>query len=121
MSAVRVELSHREAKSLFGAWVDEELPRQDEARLRSHLEGCVDCRTGWERYQRAVTVVRGVEREKAPPALATTILRRVRRRRFSGPRALHLAHLHHRVPVEAFIPVMLGILVAAVLMLMAPA
>lgn len=116
---MRVELSHREAKSLFGARVDEELPERDELRLRSHLDACADCRTGWERYQRAVKAVRGVEREKAPPFLATTILRRVRRRRF-GPRAFHLAHLNYRVPVEAFIPVMLGILVAAVLMLMAP-
>ena len=90
---MQVELSHKEAKSLFGALVDEELPKKDELRLRSHLDSCVDCRSGWQRYERAVKVVRGVQREKAPPALASTILRRVRRNRFHDMRALHLAHL----------------------------
>lgn len=117
---MQVELSHKEAKSLFGALVDEELPARDERRLRVHLDECDDCRTGWERYERAVKVVRGVEREKAPPNLASQILRRTRRRRMSNARAVHLAHLNHRVPVEAVIPVLLGILVAATLMLMAP-
>ena len=115
-----IDLSHREAKSLFGAWVDEELPSPQAQRLRSHLDSCGECRDGWEKYARAVDVVRHVQREKAPPALASTILRRVRRQRFSNFRHVHLAHLQHRVPVEAAIPVLLGILVAAMLVLLAP-
>lgn len=117
---MQVELSHNEAKGLFGALVDEELARRDELRLLTHLDSCVDCRSGWQRYEKAVKTIRGVEREKAPPALASQILRRVRRRRIQGARALHLAHLQYRVPVEAIIPVLLGILVAVMLMLMAP-
>jgi predicted anti-sigma-YlaC factor YlaD len=117
---VQVELSHKEARSLFGALVDEELPGRDQLRLRSHLESCGDCRQGWERYSRAVGVVRNVEREKAPPQLAGTILLRIRRRRLQGNRGLQLAHAQYRVPVEAIIPVLLGILVAAMLVLMAP-
>lgn len=117
---MQVELNHKEARSLFGARVDEELPQKEELRLRSHLEGCDDCRVGWERYSRAIETVRRVEREKAPPHLATQILRRVRRRRMNGLRANHLAHLQYRVPVEAVVPVLLGILVAAMLVLMAP-
>ncbi|MBX5482343.1 MAG: zf-HC2 domain-containing protein [Myxococcaceae bacterium] len=113
-------MSHKEARSLFGALIDDELPKREALRLRSHLDACVDCRSGWERYERAVRIVRGVEREKPHPALATLILRRVRRRRIHGARALHLSHVHNRVPVEAIIPVMLGIAVAAVLILMAP-
>jgi predicted anti-sigma-YlaC factor YlaD len=117
---VQVELSHKEARGLFGALIDEELPAREERRLRVHLDGCGDCRAGWERYARAVSVVRKVEREKAPPNLAGQILRRIRRRRFNGLRANHIAHLQNRVPVEAIIPVLLGFLVAAMLVFLAP-
>lgn len=117
---MQVELSHKEARGLFGALVDDELPKKEVLRLRSHLDTCNDCRVGWERYERAITVVRHVEREKAPPTLASTILRRVRRRRIQGNRALHLAHLQYRVPVEAVIPVLIGIIAAAVLVLLGP-
>ncbi|HYX90792.1 MAG TPA: zf-HC2 domain-containing protein [Myxococcaceae bacterium] len=112
-------LSHEEARRLFGARVDEELPSREEEKLRAHLDACGDCRAGWERYERAVTVVRRVEREKAPPSLATSILRRIRRQRIEGLRGLHRAHLNHRVPMEAALPVLLGIALAVVLMLLA--
>ena len=116
---VQPSLSHEEARRLFGARVDEDLPSRDEERLRVHLDGCRDCRAGWEQYERAVAVVRGVTREKAPPSLATSILRRIRRRRIEGLRGMHRAHLEHRVPVEAALPVLLGIVLAVVLMLLA--
>jgi predicted anti-sigma-YlaC factor YlaD len=116
---VQLSLSHEEARNLFGARVEEELPSRKEEQLRAHLDACRDCRAGWERYARAVTVVRRVGREKAPPSLAASILRRVRRRRIEGLRGVHRAHLDHRVPVEAVIPVLLGIGVAVVLMLLA--
>ena len=117
---MQVELSHKEARSLFGALVDEELPARETLRLRSHLDTCGDCRKGWERYHRAVGAVRSVQREKAPPQLAGNILRRVRRQKYMGNRGIHLAHLQHRVPVEAAIPVLLGVLVAVMLVLLAP-
>jgi predicted anti-sigma-YlaC factor YlaD len=116
---VQPNLSHEEARRLFGARVDEELPRREEEKLCAHLDACVDCRAGWERYARAVTVVRRARREKAPPGLARTILRRVRRRRIDGLRGVHRAHLDYRVPVEAAIPVLVGIAVAVLLMLLA--
>jgi anti-sigma factor RsiW len=119
--SVEVQLSHKEARGLFGALVDRELPTRDEQRLRVHLDDCGDCRTGWERYSRAVGAVRKVERTRAPQNLAGNILRRVRRSRWQGLRAQHLAHLHYRVPIETFIPVLLGILVAALLVFLAPA
>jgi predicted anti-sigma-YlaC factor YlaD len=118
-SDVQPNLSHEEARRLFSAWVDEELPSREEEKLRVHLDACRDCRAGWERYERAVTVVRGVSREKAPPSLATSILRRIRRRRIEGLRGVHRAHLEHRVPVEAALPVLVGIVLAVVLMLLA--
>jgi len=114
------QLNHKEARSLFGALVDQDLPARDEQRLLGHLDECADCRTGWERYNRAVSLVRKTERVRAPPNLAGNILRRVRRSRWQGMRAHHLAHLHYRVPIETFIPVLLGILVAAMLVFLAP-
>lgn len=115
-----IDLSHKEARSLFAGRVDDDLPAPDAVRLRRHLESCADCRAGWDRYERAVNVVRRVERERAPPTLATNILRRVRRQRINGLRHFHMAHLQNRVPVEAVIPVLLGVLVAAMLVLLAP-
>jgi anti-sigma factor RsiW len=117
---VHAELSHREARGLFGALLDQELPARDAQRLRLHLEDCGDCRRGWARYEQSVSLVRKSAREKAPPDLAGQILRRVRRRKYNGLQAQHLAYLYHRVPIEAAIPVLLGILVAAILVLLAP-
>jgi predicted anti-sigma-YlaC factor YlaD len=116
---VNAQLSHREAQRLFFAFADDELPSEDETRLTLHLEECGSCRAGWDRYARTVDRVRGVEREKAPAALATLIVRRARRRRTFGLRAIQLAHAQYRFPVEAAIPLLLGAAVAALLVLMA--
>jgi anti-sigma factor RsiW len=115
---VQLELSHREAKSLFSALVDDELAPPQAQRLQAHLGRCDECRVGWDRYHRTVERVRGLERERAPDHLASLIARRVRRRR--GPKLVHLAHLRHRVPVEAIVPLLIGVAVAALLVLMAP-
>jgi hypothetical protein len=111
---VNVELTHREAQNLFGAWVDAELGDQEELGLRAHLDDCADCRTGWQRYERVVKGARNLEHIQAPPRLATLIARRVRRRRMGG-RALHLAHAHYRLPAEVIIPILLAAAVAALL------
>lgn len=117
---MEAQLSHREAKGLFLAAVDEALVERDELRLRDHLERCDDCRAGYERYARTVRRVQHVQREKAPSGLSKMILRRARRRRQFGRRALQWVHAQQRVPVEAIIPVLLGVLVAALLILAAP-
>lgn len=114
---MHVELSHHDATRLFPALIDQELAEQDQARLRQHLDGCGECREGWERYERAVTRVRSVGRERAPAGLASLIVRRVRRRRSFGLRSLVLAQAHYRVPFEVIIPLLLGVLVATVLLL----
>lgn len=117
---MQTELSHREVKGLFLAALDQDLDSQGERLFRAHLDGCSDCRSGWQRYSRAAMVLRRAEREKAPPALSSLILRRVRRRRSIGPRGLALAHAHYRVPAEAIVPILIGVLVAAFLVLIAP-
>lgn len=120
MADVEPRLSHREARALFLALADDELPAPKAEAVRTHLDGCDDCRQGWEGYARTVQRLQGVEREKAPPALASQVMNRVRRQRRFGLRGLHTAHAHYRVPVEILIPLLLGAAVAAFLFMAAP-
>ena len=117
---MEAQLSHREAKGLFLAALDEELAEREQKRLRAHLDECQDCRSGWDRYAKVVKRVKKLEREKAPLSLASMIMRRVRRRRIFNHRGMFLAYSNYRVPVEAIIPVLIGVLVAAFLVMMAP-
>jgi len=116
---VEPQLNHREAKALFFALADEELAEPQAQAVRSHLDGCEECRAGWDRYAQTVQRVRKVEREKAPPMMASMVLNRVKRERRFGLRKLHLAHNYHRVPVEVLIPLLLAAAVAAFLVLSA--
>jgi anti-sigma factor RsiW len=113
-------LSHREARALFLALADEELPAPEARAVKTHLEGCDDCRAGWERYERTVRRLRGVEREEAPPALASVVMTRVRRRRRFGLKGLHTLHSHYRLPVEILIPLLLAAAVGAFFLLASP-
>jgi hypothetical protein len=114
------QLSHRETRALFLELADDELPADKVQAVRSHLDGCGECKEGWERYARTVQRVQQVEREKAPPALASLVMTRVKRRRRFGLRGLHLMHTHHRFPVEVLIPLLLAAAVAAFLVMSAP-
>jgi len=113
-------LDHREAKALFFALADEELPAPEAQAVREHLDGCEECREGWQRYERTVQRLRGTEREKAPPALASLVMTRVRRQRRFGLKGLYQAHAQHRFPVEILIPVLLAAAVAAFLLMASP-
>jgi len=113
-------MDHREAQALFLALADDDLPAPKALEVRTHLDGCEDCRQGWQRYASTVKRLQGVAREKAPPALATMVLSRVRRKRRFGLRGLHAMHMNHRLPVEILIPLLLAAAVAAFLVLAAP-
>ena len=111
-----MELSvHQEVRTLFPALIDAELDRGREQSLRAHLDECLDCRQGWVRYERAITLVRKVEREKAPAHLSSIILRRVRKQRSSAQRRDRMLRVVYRVPYEIMIPIMLAAAVAALL------
>jgi len=115
---LNLELTHREAKSLFGAFVDEDLEPPRELSLKAHLDDCDECRTGWEKYARVVKSTRTLDRQKAPAGLASIIMRRVRRRRMSA-RAFQLTMAHSAIPAEIVIPVVLAAAVAALLFIAA--
>lgn len=120
LSDVDPRLNHRETRELFLALADDELPAPQAQAVRTHLDGCDECRHGWEGYSRTVLRVQGVAREKAPPALASLVMTRVRRQRRFGLKSLHMAHMQHRFPVEILIPLLLAVAVAAFLVMAAP-
>jgi anti-sigma factor RsiW len=114
-------VAHETAPELFGALLDGEISTSQEEGLRAHLSGCVECRTGFDRYERAISLVREVGREHAPEGFATTILRRVRRRRrlshFNGARLLEVTSTP---AAEVMIPVLIAAAVAALIIFAAP-
>jgi anti-sigma factor RsiW len=111
------QLSHRETRALFIALADEELPATKAEAVRTHLDGCGECQQGWQRYSNTVLRLRQVEKQKAPPALASRVMTRVKRQRRFGLKGLHLAHAHYRLPVEILIPLLLAVAVGAFLLM----
>lgn len=114
---MRRELSKAEVERLFVEAVDDALPPADAARLESELAADEALKGDYERYQRAVKLLRNEPKEKAPEALASAILRRTRRRRFS----LRTAQLHeaHRFPAEVIVPLLLAAVVAVMILMAA--
>ena len=115
---MQLEPNHREVRNLFPALVDEALAEKEVVRVRAHLDDCSECRAGWDSYSRAVKLVRGVEREQAPPELAANILRRTRARRWKGLRALERAQSDFRVPAEVVVTILVGAAVVALVLLL---
>jgi anti-sigma factor RsiW len=114
VEAGATSLGHQEAQALFAPAVDHELPPEKEVALKSHLEGCQECQQGFEKYTRAVQMVRSVHRERAPADFTAQVLKRVRKRRRSifgwqGGRFFE----HISIPVEAAIAVILAAAIAA--------
>ena len=107
--------THQQVRSMFPALVDEELDGDLVRNLRAHLEICAECRNGWKRYERAVSLVRNVPREKPPAALTAVILRRIRRRKSAERRKEHVLALAYRTPYAVVLPVILAAAVAAFL------
>lgn len=107
--------SHQEVRSLFPALVDDELDGDLVRNLKAHLEMCQECRNGWTRYERAVSLVRQVPRERPPAALTAAVLRRIRRRKSVALRRDRVLALAYRVPHEVVLPILLAAAVAALL------
>lgn len=111
---------HQEVRSMFPALVDDELPGDLVANLRAHLATCAECRNGWVRYERAVSLVRQVPKEKPPAALTAAILRRIRRRKSQALRRDGRLAMAYRVPYGVVLPIVLAAAVAALLFFLLP-
>ena len=63
-----------EARELFSARADDVITPDEVARLDTHLSGCAECRAEWARFERTVTLVRGVEPARAPAGFVDRVL-----------------------------------------------
>ena len=115
----RVAIPRDELEQLFVDAVDETLPDREAVRLKAELDGSAELKASYEKYARAVKLLKGAPREKAPDALASLVMRRVRRRRLFGARGLHTTHMQYRVPIEVLIPILVAVLVVAYLVMSA--
>lgn len=113
----RMAIPKGELEELFVAAVDETLPDREKERLKAELDGSPELKASFDKYARAVQLLKAAPREKAPPAMASMVMRRVRRRRLFGRNGLHTSHMQYRVPVEVLIPILIGVLVAAFLVM----
>ena len=113
-------LQSTEVEELFAGAVDGSLSGSDDAKLKAALAGDAELKARFERYQKTIALLKGAPREKAPPALASMIMRRVRRRRGHDRRDMGMQQAMYRVPVEVIIPLLLGAMVAALLFFAAP-
>lgn len=109
-------LAHQEAQALFAPMVDHELPPQQEEALKSHLSHCPDCQKGFEKYSRAVTLVRSVGRERVPDDFTQQVLKRIRKRRrgLFGWQGAHFFD-HIAAPVPAAIVILIAAVIATML------
>jgi len=115
---VRRELSKTEVERLFMGAVDDALTAADAATFEDERRADPELNARFERYKKTVGLLKGAPKEQAPEALASMILRRTRRRRFSvRTRDLTAAY---RVPAEVVIPLLVAALVAMFMLLASP-
>ena len=113
-SAAATGLAHQEAQALFALMVDRELEPQQEALLKGHLDLCPECQQGFERYSRAVSLVRSVRRERVPADFAAQVLKRVKRRRWRERHSLD----HLGIPAQVGITVLIAAAITAVVLML---
>ncbi len=117
---MRTELSKAEVERLFVQAADDALAEGDAIRLRAGLDDDDELKLRFDKYRKTIALLKKAPKEKAPPVLASVIMRRVRRRRLWGRNSTHTLHMQYRVPVEIIVPILLGVMVAAFLFFAAP-
>lgn len=111
------ELPDKDVERLFVGAVDRALPPEQAKELETELSQDPALKAKFEKYQRAISLLKDSPREKAPDALASLILRRTRRRRFQG-RNRELTH--SRFPIEVVVPLLIAALVALFMLFASP-
>jgi anti-sigma factor RsiW len=117
VEAAATALEHQQAQALFAPMVDHELAPQEEAALKSHLSSCRDCQAGFEKYSRAVALVRAVGRERVPDDFTAQVLKRVRKRRraYFGLQGARIFE-HIGIPSEGAIIVIIAAALVALML-----
>lgn len=67
-----------EARDWFSACVDGALTAGERARLEGHLAECIDCRRELDRFSQTVSLLGGLERQRAPVGFVDRVLAAVR-------------------------------------------
>src|SRR4051794_33284719 len=110
MRVVSTALESNEVEELFAGAVDGSLQGSDDERFKRALAEDRELKARFDRYQKTIALLKGAPREKAPPVLASMIMRRVRRRRVFDRRNAAMQQAMYRVPVEVIIPLLLGVM-----------
>ncbi len=110
------ELNTAEVERLFIGAVDQVLNEKDAQTFQSLLASDAELKQQFEKYSGAVKALKDMPREKAPPALASMILRRSKRRR-SMFRSMAQHEAAYRLPVEVIIPLVIAAVVALFLLM----
>jgi len=66
------------ARARLSAYLEDELPPRERARVEAALEGSTELRRELAELRRTVELLRGLPRPEAPPALAAAVMARVR-------------------------------------------
>lgn len=112
-------IDHEVAAERFSPYADRELSPEDEREFLVHLEGCASCREEYERFLRALSLLRGAERVRPRPGFDRRVAGKLRvRPPGRGRKAANTMAV--LVTVEAAIPLLIALGVAALLILLAP-
>ncbi len=114
---MRRELSKNEIERLFVGAIDGALAEADSAQFESELAHDPELQSRFLKYQRAVSTLRNAPKEKAPPGLASLVVRRIRRRRFQ---MRSRESQQTRFPAEVVVPMLIAALVALFMLLSSP-
>lgn len=115
---MRRELSKTEVERLFVGAIDGALAEADAKSFDTAMADSPELKARYETYQRAVGLLRGEPRHKAPDGLASLILRRTRRRRFAL-RAREIPQFS-AFPAEVVVPMLIAAFVALFMLLASP-
>lgn len=114
---MRPEPSKHEVDRLFLGAVDGALADAEASDFEGELASDPELRARFTQYQRAISLLQQSPKEKAPPGLASLILRRTRRRRFHS-RTRDQQHAHF--PAEVVVPMVIAALVMLFMLLASP-
>ena len=89
-----------EARALFSARADDAIAPDEATRLATHLVGCAECRAEWARFAGTISLVRGIERARAPAGFVDRVLEAAR----PEPWPLRLVR-HVFMPMRVKLPV----------------
>jgi len=85
-------MDHEQAREMFTAYHDGDLPGVERSALEEHLAGCGACAAEWETYRTTVEEISGLHRLMAPEGFTREVEQKIHRRsrgRFFGPQRPH--------------------------------